>query len=157
MLMSEHGPIRLMRYASYGTIMLGCRLRMSSSRKSRSLRRIIPDGIGMSLRRIILTSARRVVILAPSIALPTAAYTIAAIRHALYTRKAYLIPILIYWFQLVSLMQLYPSFPSTPNPGSVSRGCRSTMCCFVSVLRFQFFNIIIHYCVRQLLVHFNIG
>jgi hypothetical protein len=168
MMLMSHGPIML-----YGLIMMSCRLRMSSSMEH-SVHSIIlillrlmqlglmPLGLmplGLMLLRLmlILGAARRVVSLAPRSALPTAAYSTAAIIHALNTRKAYLIPILIYWFQLVSLMQLYPSFPCTPYPGSVSRGCRSTMCCFVSVLRFQFFNIIIHYCVSQFLVHFNIG
>ena len=84
---------------------------------------------GLRLMRLILLMlmrlrlARSVVVLAARSALSACAQSTAATRHARHTGKAYLIPRLIKWCQLVSLMPLYPSFPCTPYPGRVSWPC----------------------------------
>ena len=70
-----------------------------------------------------LRLARSVVVLAARSALSACAQSTATTRHARHTGKAYLIPRLIKWCQLVSLMPLYPSFPCTPYPGRVSWPC----------------------------------
>ena len=69
------------------------------------------------LMHLIHSIARTVERFAARSALHGGAFSIAEMEHARHTGKAYLIPRLINWCQLVSLMPLYPSFPCTPHPG----------------------------------------
>ena len=98
----------------------------------------------MRLMRLVqpqmLRLARAVVILATRAAVPACALSTAKIENAGDTGKAYLIPRLINWCQLVSLMPLYPSFPCTPYPGPVSWPCSGWSCFLVTSLGHGYFS-----------------
>ena len=92
------------------------------------------------LRMMQVCLARSVVVWKARTAPPTCALPTAKIKHARYTGKAYLIPRLINWCQLVSLMPLYLSFPCTPYPGPVSWPCSGWSCFLVTSLGHGYFS-----------------
>ena len=92
------------------------------------------------LRMMQVCLARSVVVWKARTAPPACALPTAKIKHARYTGKAYLIPRLINWCQLVSLMPLYLSFPCTPYPGPVSWPCSGWSCFLVTSLGHGYFS-----------------
>ena len=104
----------------------------------RLMRLMQPQMLIMQVMRLRL--ARSVVLFAARTALPAGALSTAKIKHARHTGRAYLIPRLINWCQLVSLMPLYLSFPCTPYPGPVSWPCSGWSCFLVTSLGHGYFS-----------------